>query len=56
MIDQLELGETAVSNDGTWKAAWKAEDKTLNFTDKFDDVYESVELKDKNRLWKINKK
>jgi malonyl CoA-acyl carrier protein transacylase len=56
MIDQLEIGETAVSNDGMWKAAWKVEDKTLNFTDKFDDVYESVELKDKNRLWKINKK
>ncbi|MEH7116101.1 hypothetical protein V7128_01580 [Neobacillus vireti] len=56
MIDLLEVGETAISNDGNWKAAWKEENKTLNFTDKFNDVYDSVELKDKNRLWKINKK
>jgi malonyl CoA-acyl carrier protein transacylase len=39
MIDQLEVGETAVSNDGIWTVKWNDDDKTLKFTDNFDDEY-----------------
>ena len=56
MIDQLELEETAVSNDGIWTVKWNDDDKTLKFTDNFDDEYNSVEIQDKERLWKINRK
>jgi hypothetical protein len=56
MIDQLELEETAVSNDNIWKVEWNDDDKTLKFTDNFDDEYTSVEIYDKERLWKINRK
>jgi hypothetical protein len=54
MIDQLELEKTAVSNDGIWTVKWNDDDKTLKFTDNFDDEYNSVEIYDKERLWKIN--
>jgi malonyl CoA-acyl carrier protein transacylase len=56
MIDKLEVGEIAVSDDGIWKVEWNDDDKTLKFTDHFDDEYTSIEIQDKERLWKINRK
>jgi heme oxygenase len=56
MIDKLEVEEAAVSNDGIWTVKWNDDDKTLKFIDNFDDEYNSVEIYDKERLWKINRK
>jgi hypothetical protein len=53
MIDQLELEETAVSNDGIWKVKWNDDDKTLKFTDHFDDEYTLLKYRIKKDYGKL---